>query len=103
VKFQTTPAFETDFRRLRPEHQRAFREVIRSSLAPACDAFAEDPNRPWPGSLRAKSMRNAPGIYELTWSFASPDGRATFEFVTLSGAIHCRWRRVGDHGVYRAP
>jgi hypothetical protein len=39
----------------------------------------------------------------MTWSFASPDGRATFEFVTIGGQLHCRWRRIGDHGVFRNP
>ena len=48
-------------------------------------------------------MRGTPGIYEMTCWFASPDGRATFEFVTVDGELHCRWRRVGDHGVYRNP
>lgn len=103
MRFQTTPAFETDFKRLKPGHQRAFRDVIRNSFAPACDAFALDPGGAWPASLRVKSMRGAPGIHEMTWSFASPDGRATFEFVTIEGIAHCRWRRVGDHGVCRNP
>ena len=103
MRFQATPAFETDFKRLKPEHQRAFRDVIRNSFAPACDAFALDPVGAWPASLRVKSMRGAPGIYEMTWSFGSPDGRATFEFVTIEGIAYCRWRRVGDHGVYRNP
>lgn len=36
----------------------------------------------------------------MTWSFASPDGRATFELVTVDGERRCRWRRVGDHDVF---
>lgn len=103
MRFQTTPAFDTDFKRLKPEHQRAFRDVVKNGFAPACDAFALKPAGGWPASLRVKSMRGAPGIYEMTWSFASPDGRATFEFVTIDGVLYCRWRRVGDHGVYRNP
>jgi hypothetical protein len=103
VRFQTTPAFDTDFKRLKPEHQRVFRDVVLTSFAPACDAFALEPTRAWPATLRVKSMRGAPGIYEMTWSCASPDGRATFEFVTVAGILYCRWRRVGDHGVYRRP
>jgi hypothetical protein len=39
----------------------------------------------------------------MTWSFASPDGRATFEFVRRDGELMCRWRRVGDHSVFQAP
>ncbi|MFF2052951.1 hypothetical protein ACFVU2_15230 [Leifsonia sp. NPDC058194] len=103
MKFQRTPSFDTDFKRLKTEHQNTFRDVIRTSFAPACDAFAANPAGGWPAALRVKSMRGAPGIYEMTWSFASPDGRATFELVTVDGELHCRWRRVGDHSVYRKP
>lgn len=103
MKFQITPEFERDFKRLKPEHQAAFRAVVKSAFGPACDAFSRNPSQPWPASLRVKSMKNAPGIFEMTWSFASPDGRATFEFVTLDGELYCRWRRVGDHDVYRRP
>lgn len=103
MKFQRTPAFDRDYERLKPEHQRSFREVIRTSFAPACDAFAADPRATWPASLRVKSMRGAPGILEMTWSFASPDGRATFEFITIDDEVYCRWRRVGEHDVFRNP
>lgn len=103
MKFQTTPAFDTDYKRLKPEHQATFRDVVRKSFAPACDAFAENPGGGWPAGLRVKSMRGAPGIYEMTWSFSSPDGRATFELITIDRETYCRWRRVGDHTVYRNP
>ncbi len=43
-------------------------------------------------------------VLEMTWSFfSSPDGRATFEFVTVDGELRCRWRRVGDHDVFKSP
>ncbi|MCP1428679.1 hypothetical protein J3D45_001177 [Microbacterium foliorum] len=48
-------------------------------------------------------MRAAPGILEMTWSFSSPDGRATFEIVTVDDEPRIRWRRVGDHDVFRNP
>ena len=35
--------------------------------------------------------------------FASPDGRATFELVTVDDELRCRWRRVGDHDVFESP
>lgn len=50
-----------------------------------------------------KPVRSAPGILEMTWSFASPDARATFELVTVDGELRCRWRRVGDHDVFKSP
>ena len=43
MKFETTPAFDADYRRLKPEHQAAFRDVVRDRFIPACDAFASMP------------------------------------------------------------
>ncbi len=40
---------------------------------------------------------------EMTWKYASPDGRATFQLVGEGDDWICRWRRIGDHGVYEAP
>ena len=103
MKFETTPAFDADYRKLKAEHQVTFQDVVRTKFVPACDAYAEDPATPWPRSLRVKSMQGARGILEMTWSFASPDGRATFELVTVAGELRCRWRRVGDHDVFKSP
>ncbi len=103
MKFETTPAFDADYRRLKPEHRATFRRVLKSRFIPACDAIAADASAGWPRSLRVKSVQGAPGILEMTWSFASPDGRATFELVTAEGELRCRWRRVRGHEVFRAP
>ena len=103
MKFETTPAFDSDYRRLKREHAIAFKAAVREKFAPACDAHAKDPNTPWPASLRVRSVRSAPGVLEMTWSFASPDGRATFELVAVAGELRCRWRRVGDHDVFNRP
>jgi hypothetical protein len=103
VKFETTPSFDGDYRRLKREHAVTFKTVVREKFAPACDALAKDPTTPWPASLGVKSVGSAPGILEMTWSFASPDGRATFELVTVASELRCRWRRVGDHDVFKQP
>jgi hypothetical protein len=107
MKFETTPAFDSDFKRLKPEHHAAFKEVVGQKFAAACDEYAENitAGKPyvWPRSLRVKGVVGATGILEMTWSFANPDGRATFEFITKSDGIYCRWRRVGDHGVFKEP
>lgn len=103
MKFETTPAFDSDYRRLKAEHAADFKQVVRDKFVPACDAFAKDPARPWPSSLRVKPVRSAAGVLEMTWSFASPDGRATFEFVTVDGELRVRWRRVGNHDVFANP
>lgn len=103
MKFETTPAFDTDYRRLTPQHAAAFRKVVREKFARACEAYVNDPGTSWPASLRVKSVRGASGVLEMTWSFASPDGRATFEMITVDGELRCRWRRIGDHSIFTHP
>lgn len=103
MKFETTPSFDADYRRLKPEHAAEFITVLREKFIPACDALAANPAAPWPASLRVKSVRGAGGVLEMTWSFASPDGRATFEVITVDGEPRVRWRRVGDHAVFKNP
>ena len=39
----------------------------------------------------------------MTWSFAGPDGRATFEFVQIDGSLGVQWRRIGGHSVLKSP
>lgn len=103
MRYQTTPRFDADFKALKREHRRSFQDVI-PAFSEACDGFAEAPSTfRWPASLRVSRLRSAPGVWEMTWSFASPDGRATFEFVNVDGALLVRWRRVGDHSVYASP
>jgi hypothetical protein len=102
-EFETTPAFDADYRQLKPEHREAFRRVLKTKFVAACDAYAANPASTWPRSLRVKPVRGAPGVLEMTWSFASPDGRATFEFVSVDGELRCRWRRVGGHDVFKTP
>lgn len=107
MRFITLASFEADYNRLKPEHRSEFRKVVRDKFVAACDAWADaQANRTsyvWPKSLRVSAMVNGGGIMEMTWSFASPDGRATFHFQQLDGHWHCVWRRVGDHSVYSAP
>lgn len=102
MKFRTTPAFDRDYRHLKPEHARAFRESLPAFSA-VCDGYATQPGSPWPAALRVAPMAGTRGIWEMTWSFASPDGRATFEFVVGEDKLWCQWRRVGDHDVFRRP
>ena len=103
MKFETTPAFDGDLRRLKREWLNEFKNVVREKFAPACDAYAANPAAPWPKSLRVSSVQSAAGVLEMTWSFASPDGRATFELIEVDGELRCRWRRVGDHDVFKNP
>ena len=107
MRFDRTASFETDWDRLKPEHRREFREVVRAKFIPACDAWATAQaareHYVWPKSLRVSAIVNGGGIMEMTWSFASPDGRATFHLAREGGNWVCVWRRIGDHRVFRIP
>lgn len=102
MKWQTTAQFDADWASLPREHRRIFIDRI-PAFSRACDAFLEDPTTQWPRALRVSRMNSAPGVWEMTWSFAGPDGRATFSFVTVGGEVHVLWRRVGTHGIYTDP
>jgi hypothetical protein len=103
VRFQTTPRFDADYADLPVEHRRAFRALVPAFSA-ACDEFADNPGRfRWPARLRVRRLVGAPRVWELTWSFASPDGRATFEFVHDEAGLLVRWRRIGTHSIFTAP
>ena len=107
MKFRTLDSFKSDYKKLKPEHKDSFRMVVVDMSPPACDAgaaaLAARRAYVWPASLRVDEMRRAPGIMEMTWSFASPDGRATFQFLHLDGEWSCVWRRIGKHSVYVSP
>lgn len=98
MKFQTTPAFDRDFKRLPERHRKKFRELVPDFNA-AAERAAAGIDKPWPKSMRVKPLENAPGVWELTWSMRDPDGRATWEWVRIQGHAAIRWRRVGDHRV----
>ncbi|MFP1153587.1 hypothetical protein ACK280_15955 [Mycobacterium sherrisii] len=102
MKFEAAPAFDAHYRKLKAEHRTAFRDAVKTKFVSARDAYTADPANPWPRSLRVKSMQAAPGVLEMTWSFASPDGRAIFELVTVDAELRCRWRRIGDHDVFKS-
>jgi hypothetical protein len=57
----------------------------------------------WPASLRIRALQSARGVWEMTWSFAGQDGRATFEFIDIDGELAIRWRRIGGHEIFTSP
>ncbi len=57
----------------------------------------------WPARLRVRRMSGHSSIFEMTWSFAGPDGRATFELVDLGGEPAIKWRRIGGHEIFTNP
>jgi hypothetical protein len=103
VKYQTTPAFDSDLRRLSKRNRDLFRTAVRDHFIPAAERYAANRGDKWPKRLRIKSVQGAAGIWEMTWSFSGPDGRATWEWVDIGSELGIRWRRVGDHSVFRNP
>ncbi|HEU6439920.1 MAG TPA: hypothetical protein VFC12_05725 [Terriglobales bacterium] len=103
MKFQITPALEGDCRRLSQDERATFQRVVRDDFHPACERRRADPTAGWPKRLRVKDVEGAAGIWEMTWSFSGPDGRATFEWVQIDGEPGIRWRRVGGHAVLGSP
>lgn len=100
MKWQTTPAFDADLRRLSSDELKLFRAAVREHFVPASERHAVDPAARWPAGLRVKRVEGAAGIWEMTWSIAGPDGRATFEWIEIGGERAIRWRRVGGHRIF---
>jgi hypothetical protein len=103
LKFERTPQFDADLRRLTQTEFELFKQVARDIFSPAADHHAAKPSSPWPASLRIKRVQGTHGILEMTWSFSGPDGRATFELVSVDGELRVRWRRIGGHKIFRRP
>ncbi|HEV2036162.1 MAG TPA: hypothetical protein VGU71_18550 [Candidatus Dormibacteraeota bacterium] len=103
MKFERTAQFDADLSRLSQDEFQLFKRIARDVFSPAADRHAAKPSSPWPASLRIKRVQGARGIVEMTWSFAGPDGRATFELITVHGELRVRWRRIGAHKIFRRP
>ncbi len=98
MKYEITPAFDRDFKRLPRHHQKKFREVAPKFRA-AAERAAAGEDKPWPKGLRVKPIQSGSGIWEMTWSMNDPDGRATWEWIELAGEPAIRWRRIGNHEI----
>lgn len=101
MKFERTDTFKRDWRKL-PNAEKVLFRVAVERFKPAAEAFVAQ-RAPWPASLRVKSVVSVSGVFEMTWSFSGPDGRATFEWIEVDGEPAIRWRRIGDHAVFKRP
>ena len=108
MRFERTEPFKNDYQRLSEDEREMFRATARVFNA-ACDRFMETRNPlSWPANFRVKGVVNAPGIFEMTWSFSGPDGRATWQWTTVVSADGdsvpaVLWRRLGGHKIFRDP
>ena len=103
MRFGWTPQFEADLARLSDAEYKLFRKVAKEDFSPACDRQLTHRGEAWRKKLRVKAMKNTDGVWEMTWSFSGPDGRATFEWVSVEGEIQIRWRRIGGHEIFKKP
>lgn len=105
MRFERTESFKADFRRLTKEEQEMFRTAALEFSA-ACDCHGNS-RAALLGKFRAKGVEGANAVLEMTWSFAGPDRRATWEWTTLTmdGVTHpaVMWRRVGSHRIFSNP
>ena len=102
MKYLTTERFLGDYARLSGREDALFAGVVRRINTSFAASHGRWPPS-WPAALRIKPVQGATGVWELTWSFSGPDGRATFEFVTVDAEPAIRWRRIGGHEIFREP
>ena len=102
MRFELTDSFRADRSRLSAGERRIVAGAL-PAFVEACDRYASDPSAGWPSSLRIRDVEGAPGILEVTFSFAGPDLRATFEWIRIDGKRAIRWRRIGGHRIFRTP
>jgi len=103
VKFDVVGPFVAEFDRLSDREKVLFSEAIREiNRTYRRQHRGGIPH--WPGSLRIKRVEGWRGVWEMTWSFAGPAGRATFEYFDAGdGEVGIRWRRIGGHEIFRDP
>lgn len=108
MRYERTDSFEADYNRLSPAERELFRAAVKE-FNESCDQFIL--NRDWssfPSDLRIKHVSGTRGIFEMTWHFSGPDGRATWEWTSVTDGDGqewpaIRWRRIGDHDILKAP
>lgn len=103
MKHRELLSFTRDLHRLTQAERHSFIQVVQRDFHPACERFATDPSSKWPQGLRIKRVQGIPGVWEMTWSFAGPDGRATFEWIEVDGELAVLWRRIGGHEIFGRP
>jgi hypothetical protein len=106
VRFERTEPFKADYRRLDNDERERFRVAVQA-FNDASERFIETKDASeWPAGLRVKAVANAPGVCEMT--FSGPDGRASWEWTTVTDKQGgqwpaVRWRRLGTHAIFKEP
>lgn len=103
MKYERADTFKRDYKRLPKKHREKFREKATTQFQDAAEKAAKGEANPWPNGLRVKAVQGVKDVWEMTWSDKDPDGRATWEWVTIKGEQGVRWRRVGTHSIFTGP
>ena len=102
MKYDATEPFMADYAHLSERDRALFRQAV-TRINAAYAARGDQPLPSWPASLRIRDVEGKPGVFEMTWSFSGPDGRATFQYITIDAEAAIQWRRIGDHKILREP
>lgn len=95
---------KSDYLKLSDDGQQLFLAALALFIEGADRFFETGDPTSWPGRLRIRSIKSAPGAFEMTWSFSGPDGRATWEWAqTPDGEPAIKWRRIGGHAIFSNP
>ncbi len=93
--------FDRDFKKLKLEHKKLFLEMHEKFTEDLTNTVNE--NLMHSKKYRIRILKNTDEIWELTWSYSRPDGRATFHIAEIDGEPTIVWRRIGDHYIFKQP
>ena len=102
MKYRVLDSFKGDYAGLSADECRLFGDAV-VLMRQAFAARGQRALQQWPARLRTGLLEGHRGIFEMTWSFAGPDGRATFEIIDIGGEPAVLWRRIGSHRVFSNP
>lgn len=97
------PKFDRDFKKLKREHQVLFLEAQEKFVIEFEQLLLNKSFKSVSKKYRVKVLRNTSEIWEMTWSFSRPDGRATFHLDEIDGEPVIVWRRIGSHEIFMQP
>lgn len=100
MKYEVSPRFDREYGALPDEHKSLVRAAI-PVFNEAAERFGPDRDAAWP--LRVSPMKGHDRVWEMSWNFRRPDGRATFEWIKVDGEWAIRWRRIGSHAIFGDP
>lgn len=102
MKYDRSDPFKADYKDLSDAEKTLFRAAV--ALINQTYAAHEGDGIPhWPAELRIQRVRRLAGVWEMTWHFSGPDGRATFEYITIEDKPAIKWRRIGTHRILDNP